>query len=122
MKILYISGPFSPLPGDADPLHSTEHNILQASRYALLAARKGWAPFCPHKNTSGFHHVPDLSEEFWLECCLEYVRRCDAVLMIPGWERSEGAKREYYLAHALGKPIFRVTVDGMVPEPGMVRE
>jgi len=118
-KILYISGPFSSAPAGYDPLHATEHNINEASRYALMAARRGWVPFCPHKNTAGFQHT-DIPYEFWIEACLEFVRRSDAILMIPGWESSPGAKRECALATLIGKPVYYFMGDGIPgPETGV---
>jgi len=106
MKILYISGPFSRIPSGFDEYHGIEENILTASRYTLLAARKGWAPFCPHKNTAGFQHVKDINYEFWMEVCLTFVRKSDAILMLPRWEKSQGAVLEHDTALLLGIPIY----------------
>ena len=106
MKILYICGPYGTTPVGYDEIHGARYNINEASRYALEAARKGWAPLCPHKNTAGFQHATDISPEFWMEVCLSLLEKADAILMIPGWETSAGARRELELAHDLGLSIF----------------
>jgi hypothetical protein len=107
LKILYISGKFSKIPdGDDDHHHGIDQNILDASRYALRAAKYGWAPFTPHKNTAGFQHVKEIPYTFWMDVCLTFVERSDAILMLPGWESSPGATREHDLACELGIPIY----------------
>jgi hypothetical protein len=116
MKILYISGPFGTKVDERDDYHSIDRNILTASEYSLAAARKGWAPFTPHKNTGGFQHVKDVSMEFWMEVCLEFVRRSDAILMLPRWEKSEGAIREKQIAIVHGIPVYYAQ-DGIPDAP-----
>ena len=106
MKVMYISGPFGTKADDRDDYHLIDRNIILASEYALAVSRKGWAPFCPHKNTAGFQHVKDLSPEFWMDVCLEFVTRSDAILMIPGWEKSPGAVREKHIADISGVMVF----------------
>jgi hypothetical protein len=106
LKVLYISGHFSKIPDDEDFYHGINQNILNASRYALIAAKKGWAPFTPHKNTAGFQHVKDIPYEFWMEVCLTFVRKSDAILMLPDWQSSPGATKEHELARNLGIPIY----------------
>ena len=42
----------------------------------------------------------------WLEGDLEMLRRCDAVLVVPGWEKSSGTRAEIAEANACGIPVF----------------
>jgi hypothetical protein len=113
MKILYISGPFGKVPEGYDLLHGIQHNINEASRYALMAARAGWAPFTPHKNTADFQHITDIPNETWMEICLAFVQKSDAILMIPGWKDSPGAIREHNLALMSKIPIYYYEKTGM---------
>jgi len=116
MKLLYLAGPFSAPEGDPDPLHTVEQNILAASRIALEAARAGWMPVCPHKNSAGFQHCPDIPAVFWYDGDLELMKRCDAVLMLPGWRESKGAAVERAVAVAHGIPVSEYEQGGM-PTP-----
>lgn len=101
MKVVYVAGPFS----DDDRIHGVERNVLKASEVALKLWRHGFAVICPHKNTSGFQHS-ELPNEIFYEGDLEILRRCDYVMMIEGYAKSEGAMREYHLAKELGIPIL----------------
>lgn len=112
MKLLYLAGPFS----DDDPIHGVARNVLAASEIALEAARKGWMPVCPHKNTQDFQHAADIPPEFWYEGDLDLMRRCDAVLMLPGYERSQGALRELEVATAEGMGVYYYAEFDEVPE------
>jgi hypothetical protein len=59
---------------------------------------------CPHSLSRFFAGV--LPEEFWLAGTLELLRRCDATLMIQGWENSDGSRRERTEAEQRGMPLF----------------
>ena len=37
---------------------------------------------------------------------LDMIRRCDAIVMMPGWEASKGADREHSLALSMRLPIY----------------
>lgn len=94
MKLLYIAGKFSADSWSKDPLHDIEEHITIASRYALEASRKGWAVFCPHKNSAGFQHAAGITKDQWYAIDIEILSRCDAVLFVPGWRESFGAREE----------------------------
>ena len=99
MKVVYIAGPFrGATPWDV------EQNVRRAEALALEVARMGAMPLCPHANTR--HFDGQLTAEFWLEGTLELLRRCDAVLLVPGWETSSGTKAEVAEAERLGSPVF----------------
>lgn len=99
MKLVYIAGPFR------GPDHwAIECNIRRAESLALEVWRLGAAALCPHMNTRHFQGV--LPDAIWLKGDLEMVKRCDAVLMVQGWEKSEGAATEAAWANSLGIPVF----------------
>lgn len=111
MKLLYLSGPFS----NDDYIHGIEQNILNASKIALECWRQGWAVICPHKNTSGFQYVTDIPYERWLEGDTLMLSKCDAILMLPGWQKSNGACTERALAINMNIPVYDYNLDGVPP-------
>lgn len=99
MKVVYVAGPFR------GPNHwEVEQNVRRAEELALLAWREGFAVLCPHTNTRFFDGAAE--DRVWLEGDLEMLRRCDAVLMVPGWERSRGATAERAEAIKCEIPVF----------------
>ena len=112
--IIYIAGPFD----HDDLIHGVPANILNASKIALECWKKGWAVICPHKNTAGFEHV-DVPVRVWYHGDLALLSRCDAILMIPGWERSKGAQDE--LTFALKNQIRVFYYSFGIPDPAVAR-
>jgi hypothetical protein len=111
MQVIYISGPLSNcIPKGYDQFHGRWQNELDASRIAQECIEKGWAVICPHKNTSGFYHIP---YEKLIQTDLELVKRCDAILMFGKWQLSPGALREIELAQELGMDIFLYDIHGV---------
>jgi len=99
MKVVYIAGPFR-----AGSAWEIELNVRRAEEAALQIWRMGMATLCPHTNTRFFQGAA--ADEVWLKGDLEMLSRCDAVLLVEGWERSEGAKAEAARARELGIPVF----------------
>lgn len=107
MRVVYVAGPFrsasSYCPGQQDSF-GIHLNITRAMELALEVWRSGAVALCPHGNTAPFQgSAPD---DVWLEGDLELLRRCDAVLMTPDWQRSSGAREEEKFARAHGVPVF----------------
>ena len=99
MKVAFISGPYR-----AATKEGISANIEAAREVAVKYWRKGYAVFAPHLNTAHFDGLcPD---EVWLKGDLEILRRCDVVVMMEEWWKSEGAKAEHALALELGKEII----------------
>lgn len=103
--LLYVSGPYS---GDIDA------NIAQARRAAIDLWERGYAVLCPHLNTQHFEVDCKVGYEDYIRRDIEMVRRCDGMVMLPGWEGSKGALREKEVAEAAGIPV---TVYPEAPEP-----
>lgn len=103
MKVAYIAGAYR-----ADTHHGIELNIRKAEAVAIELWQMNYAVICPHKNTAHFDGLaPDV---VWLDGDLEFIDRLDiyqdCLVMLPGWEKSEGAKREREFAIARHLPIF----------------
>ena len=74
----------------------------------ISAAALGWFPVIPHANTAHMElDLPELGDDFWLRGTMEMMERCDAVVLVPGWESSAGTKAEIARADALRIPVFR---------------
>ncbi len=99
MKIVYIGGPFT--GANAWEIH---RNVCRAESLALIVAQAGAMPLCPHTNTQNFHGT--CTAEFWYAGTLELLRRCDAIILVAGWEESKGTREEVEEARRRGQPIF----------------
>jgi len=104
MKVVYIAGPFTaPTP------HEIEYNIRDAEYVGLEVAALGMSALVPH--SVGRFAVGTFDEAYWYEATMAQLRKCDAVMMVPGWEESIGAKQERDEAIALNIPVFEILDD-----------
>ena len=100
MKLIYIAGPFR-----AENAWEVERNIRRAEEMAFRVASETGAAFvCPHTNSRFFDGT--IHGRYWLDATLEIMRRCDAVMVLPGHESSEGTLGEIAEATRLGIPVF----------------
>ena len=97
--IVYVAGAYR-----APTTWDVAENIRAAERVGLEVARLGAMPLIPQANTGLFNG--QLTAEFWLEGTLELMRRCDAVVLVPGWEAPGGTRGEIEEAIRLGIPVF----------------
>jgi len=97
--VVYIAGPFR-----AADAWAIEKNIRRAEELAWEVWALGAAAVCPHCNTRFFQN--SLRDEVWLQGDLAILAKCDAVLLTPDWERSQGARTEVLFAAQRGIPIF----------------
>lgn len=106
MKVVYVAGPFrAPTPWEQ------EQNVRRAEEASLRVWKAGLVAICPHTQTRFFQNsAPD---QYWLEGTLEMMRRCDAVLVLPGYEKSVGTLGEITEATLLGIPVF-YNIDALI--------
>jgi len=98
--VIYVCGPYR-----ASTENEVWLNIENARRATAELFRAGWMVLCPHSNTFMLGGV--VPDEVFLQGDLTLIRRCaDALYMLEGWHRSEGAKREYDLATKLDIPVY----------------
>jgi len=107
MKIVYIAGPFR-----GKTAWQIAENVRNAERIGLEVAKQGAMPLIPHANTAHFHGT--LEDQFWLDGTLELLRRCDAIMLCPGWEKSVGSQEERAEMYRLKRPVFQFQLANQV--------
>jgi nucleoside 2-deoxyribosyltransferase len=96
--LIYVAGPYR---GDVDG------NIAKARAVAAQCYLAGFDVICPHMNTAKMDEDTGLPDSFWLQTTLNLLRRCDAVVLVPGWEKSQGTLAEIEYAESVGMPVWK---------------
>lgn len=97
--IVYVGGKFT-----GKNAWEIYRNVFRAETLGMAVAEAGAMPLIPHKNTSNFFGT--ITEEFWYKGTLALLKRCDAMILVPGWEDSKGTKDERAWAKANDMPVF----------------
>lgn len=85
--LIYIAGPYT-----ADTAWKIERNCRRAEAATLDVWKSGHVPVTPHLLGRYFHG--ELNERVVLDGLLVLLRRCDGMLLLPGWKRSPGSLKE----------------------------
>lgn len=87
MKV-YIAGPMTGLP---------EYNYPAFHSAAAELRGRGYEVESPAEHD----HGTDMPWDFYVRLGLVKLLDCDAVVLLPGWENSRGARLEWYVASRL---------------------
>lgn len=98
---IFVSGPYR-----AETESEKAENIWHAVRVAVRLWELGWCVFCPHSNTANFDNFSKLPPKTYLEGDIVFLKCCDAIFMLEGWEQSVGSKRELEVALELGLEVY----------------
>ena len=96
---IYISGPMSGLPEHNFPAFNAEASRLRKLGYEVV-------------NPAELNPDPGKTWKDCLRVDLLELLACDAIAMLPGWQKSEGAHLEMHVAHRVGIEIMdAATID-----------
>ncbi len=93
--IVYIAGPVTGIE---------DGNRAMFDQAESWLAEQGAIPLNPSVLPDGLR-----SHQAYMNICMPMLREAEAVLMLPGWHRSAGAKMEYDEARRIGMPIYSFT-------------
>jgi hypothetical protein len=91
---VYIAGPMTGLP---------DSNYPAFHRAAAMLRAMGWQVTNPAENTPP-NDRPTWDD--WMALSLPQVRAAAMVVLLPGWEHSQGARDERAEADRLGIPVY----------------
>jgi hypothetical protein len=110
---VFIAGPYRALTGEHDGsvYYEIDQHINEARRWATKLAQSEIPFFCPHLNSAHFEVLaPETPPEFWYQMDMVLLERASALLLIPGWQESTGARAEKRRAEELNIPCFTFDV------------
>lgn len=96
--LVYVAGPLGTGP-------AVWQNVRNAVEMGDRIVRRGMCPIIPHLSVLWAMISPqavELSHAEWLKLCFAQIRRCDALVWLPG--DSPGTAAEVVFARELGKP------------------
>jgi len=103
MKLVYIAGAYRSRFG----IIGRAWNISRARKIAKLLWRMGFSVICPHSNSAFMDRCA--KDETFLRGDIEILKRCDAIVLMPGFDKSKGAVEEYFTAQRHDIPKFFVS-------------
>ena len=104
--LIYLAGPYSPYKDDLGHHHTTAGNISKAKEMACTLWQMGFTVLAPHLNTADFENFCSCNYEDYLAGDFTILKRCDAVLFLPDWQKSTGSIREYNFSKQNNIPIY----------------
>ena len=99
VDLVYVAGPYT-----APDVEGRSKNIAAAWALGCQVAALGAMPVIPHMNTAHMDVIQPWG--WWIDATMELMLRCNAVLMMPNWQDSRGARGEHDKAKQIGIPVF----------------
>ena len=101
MKVIYVAGAYR-----ASTLRGILENIRKAEELAMEVWKADHVALCPHLNTRLMDGI--VPDQNFLDGDIEMLKRCDGIIMVPGWSISTGAVKELRVAQRLGIPRLEI--------------
>lgn len=100
--IIYVAGRYR-----ARTYFGIALNIFRAWNAARKLWKAGYIALCPHLNTLWMSEWPvSTPADVFLDGDIALLAACDAIVMLPGWEKSAGARGEHFYAIEHHKAIY----------------
>jgi len=104
---IYIAGPMNPRNGGGAIEYLNNCNRMISVARQLI--KLGFAPFCPAVDMLYFlngESEEEITSSEIKSYSMAWIPACGAMLMMPGWRKSPGARAEFEFAFPLNMPVF----------------
>ena len=108
IQTLYVAGAITPYDSE-HPVLGFLSNLRRGQRMGKDLLLKGFAPFCPFLDFLYFLQLEDgenITVKQIKDLSMVWLEKCDAVLVLPRYRKSEGTKAEIARAKELSIPVF----------------
>ncbi|MEE3046634.1 MAG: DUF4406 domain-containing protein [Pseudomonadota bacterium] len=96
MTIIYIAGPITGMPAGNKPAFDAMAKHLFAKGHAVMNPQS---------------LPPGMSEDAYMDICLAMVRHAEAIVLLKGWQQSDGAQAELAYARKRGITVMDLSDD-----------
>lgn len=111
--LVFVCGPYrvtdaarEQWPGETD-FEIVSRHIGQAREMKAAIMRRGHSTYCPHSESILFDYdFPAIPDGAHLANCKRVLEHCTALMLLPGWEESDGALDERTTAARAGIPVY----------------
>jgi hypothetical protein len=118
-RVLYIAGPMRGIAWFNYPLFDRVAKELREAGNEVISPadedrmHDGFDPYAnpSHANPDACTFPKTMDLQKTVRRCLEAVLRCDEIVLLPGWENSQGALAELAIAAWMGKRVRQVDID-----------
>lgn len=98
---LYVAGRYN-----ASNVIDSLRNIQRGIKYSAKLLKEGHEPFCPWLDHQFLFYEPSLTEADMKRYSMEWLKVCEEVHVLPGWESSAGTRAEILKAVELGIKVI----------------
>lgn len=101
---IYVAGCYS-----SDNVLGVFENMRKGMRLSVKTLLAGFAPFCPwldYHFSLMLRGTEKITVADYYEYSMSWLYVSDAMLLVPGWEKSVGTSKELTLASEVGIPVF----------------
>jgi len=121
---LYIAGPLTPTGRYDNPAVEYLMNVRQAARCGKKLIRVGHTPFVPALDYLYYLSLDDGESEFSeaeiKSMNMGMLSGCEGIVLLDGWESSNGVAAELAEAKRLGMKVFRFVANRLVDITGQL--
>lgn len=114
--IVYIAGPMTGMPDWNYPaFFETEQQLRDMGHTPVNPAHHDGLTVEEALANAGTHENPAQPWAYYMRRDLPHVANADALCLLPGWQKSRGARLEVHVANTLGIPLKIIRNGELVP-------